>query len=87
MKLYLVTIRDSVASVFRAPAAVANVAGFLRSLGDEVNRAAPDNDFYKHPEDFEVFLLGEYDDETAKFVLHDTPFSVGLLKSMVRGVQ
>ena len=84
MKYYMVTIRDNVAATYRVPACVPNIGGFLRSLGDEVNRAAQDNEFYKHPEDFEVFQLGSYDDETADFEILARPTSLALLKSMVR---
>lgn len=87
MKLFLVTIRDAVAGTWRAPACVNSLGGFLRGMSDEVNRAAPDNDFYKHPEDFEVYKLGMYDDESGRFELEPNPVSIGLLKSMVRAPQ
>ena len=36
----------------------------IRSMADEVNRADASNDMYRHPEDFELYDLGVFDDST-----------------------
>lgn len=37
----------------------------------------------KHPQDFTLFELGEYDDSNATFNLHKTPVSLGLAIEML----
>ena len=39
--------------------------------------------FAKHPEDYTLFELSEFDDEKGKFVPHDTPISLGVLQEYV----
>lgn len=38
----------------------------IRSFTDEVNRPADNNDYWKHPEDYDLYHIGEYDDEAGK---------------------
>lgn len=68
MIYYILTIRDRAANCFDRPSFHLSVGAAVRSFTDEVNRAAQDNMLYKHPEDFDLFVLGEYDDNSAKFV-------------------
>lgn len=37
----------------------------IRDFGDDVNRS--DNHISKHPEDYSLFEIGEYDDSTATY--------------------
>lgn len=67
MKYKVVCIRDRSADVFGVPYFVASLGSAVRSFGDEINRVASDNMLYKHPEDFDLFSLGVYDDATATF--------------------
>lgn len=73
MKMHIVAIRDIKADVFAQPFFTASIGGAIRGFGDEVNRAATDNMLYKHPDDFELYHLGEYDDANARFELLETP--------------
>lgn len=84
MKMHIVALRDSAVNAFSQPQAVASIGGYLRGLGDEVNRKAENNQLANHPEDFEAFELGMYDDGTARFELLDTPRSIGRCADMVR---
>lgn len=73
MKMKIIVVRDRVADVYGAPSFVANVGTAVRGFGDEIARPHSEerpNAFNKHPEDFDLFLLGEYDDETASFDVH-----------------
>lgn len=69
MKMQIVVIRDIKANVHQIPIYTHNIGAAIRSFGDECQRDAPDNILHKHPEDFELWWLGEYDDETGS---HDT---------------
>lgn len=66
-KLYVVAVRDRSADIFTAPSFVPNLGSAIRGFGDEVNRAAENNLFYHHPEDFDLYSLGTYDDATGTF--------------------
>lgn len=80
MKLLICSVRDSKADVFGVPFFMASRGHAIRSFSDEVNREAQDNIYYKHPEDFELFELGEFDDGLADF--HILPKPVSLVNAM-----
>ena len=65
------SVFDSASRLYGQPFFVPAIAAAVRSVGDEANRAAADNALYQHPEDFEVFHLGEFDDVSGVF----TPLS------------
>jgi len=70
MKYKVVCVRDRAIATFGQPVFVANIGGAIRSFGDEIKRAHTDerpNQMNQHPEDFDLFSLGEYDDQTGKF--------------------
>jgi len=39
----------------------------IRAFTDEINRDSATNLLYLHPEDYELFAIGTFDDNTAKF--------------------
>lgn len=70
MKYKIVAIRDRVGDCFSIPNFVPNHGAAIRAFGDEVRRVpTPDrpNQLYDHADDFDLFALGEYDDDTASF--------------------
>lgn len=83
MKLMVLCIRDRAANVYGQPFFSMSVGVAIRSFQDEVNRSAPDNNLNKHPEDFDLYQLGSYDDNSGLF---DTgqPVQVAVGKDMVR---
>lgn len=83
MKLFVLVIRDIKADCFGAPNFVASKGGAIRGFQDEINRAAPDNVLFKHPEDFEMYELGYFDDRTAKFELNEVPVQIAVGSSLV----
>ena len=56
------SVFDSAARVFGQPFFVPATGAAIRSVRDEVNRVAADNALYQHPEDFELFSVGQFDD-------------------------
>lgn len=64
----IVAVRDRAADCFGQPFFVTSIGVGVRSFTDEVNRAAPDNQFYSHPEDFDLYQIGTYDDATGELV-------------------
>lgn len=83
MKLQIVAVRDRTADVFAQPVFVANLGGAIRSFGDEINRREPGNALAQHPEDYDLYHLGEYDDSDGSFVT-DKPRQVAVGKDLVR---
>jgi hypothetical protein len=73
MKLIICSVRDSAADAFGRPFFMSSVGIAIRSFTDEVNNETPDNPLNKHPKDFALYELGEYDDNTAMIVCHDQP--------------
>jgi len=73
------SVRDSAADLFGQPFFVPTTAMALRGFADAVKRADGDSDLTKHPDDFTLFELGTFDDETGKFVNLPEP------RQLVRG--
>lgn len=83
MKLKIVAVRDRAADVYGQPNFVTNLGTAIRSFGDEVNRKAENNAFNAHPEDFDLYELGEYDDELGEFTTI-RPRQIAVGKDLVR---
>lgn len=66
-KLIVCAVMDRAVQTFNRPFYVPAVGAATRSFMDEVNRAAADNPMYAHPDDFELWRLATYDDETGLF--------------------
>lgn len=58
-------VRDTCVGSFLLPMFFQNAAAAVRALGDAVNNPSKDNQFYQHPEHFQLYKLGEFDDENA----------------------
>lgn len=67
MKMYVFCVKDSAMGAFGSPFFVAAPGLATRSFTDEINRAAEDNQMYKHSVDFDLYKLGEFDTETGEF--------------------
>lgn len=78
MIMCMCSIKDSAADAYGRPFFLPSIGVAIRSFTDEVNRAAEDNQIYQHPEDFDLFELGSFDDSTGKFDLHDVPKQIAL---------
>lgn len=82
MRYKVLAVRDRAIDAYGQPFFSSSVGGAVRSFSDEVNRAGENNQLNKHPEDFDLFLLGEFDDNTGEF---DTtrPAQVAVGKDLV----
>ena len=67
MHLFVVCVKDRAAEVFNRPFFVPHRNVAIRDFTDEVNRAAADNQLNKHPDDFDLYLLGEFNDNSGEF--------------------
>lgn len=62
MKMILVAMKDLAAENFGAPFAVPQEAVALRSFATEINRVDEKNPMNTHPQHFELYRIGTYDD-------------------------
>lgn len=83
MKVVVLVVRDSASGSFGLPQFAAAKGVFNRDLADIVNGPDRKHAFAAHPEDFEVFELGYYDDVSATFELHNKPQPFVRLKDLV----
>jgi hypothetical protein len=68
MTTYVITaVRDSAIGAFNRPMFSPSVGATVRSFSDEANRDDKENPMYAHPEDFELWQLGTWNDETGLF--------------------
>lgn len=82
MKLVLCTVKDRAADAYGRPMFVPSVGVAIRSFSDEVNRDDPENQLNRHPDDFDLYELGEFDDNTGLFALHEQPKLLSLGKQV-----
>jgi len=64
MLLHICSVFDSAAQAYNRPIFVPSTGLAIRSFRDEVNRKADDNTLNSHPSDFELYQVGQFDDQT-----------------------
>lgn len=79
------SIFDSKLEAYMLPQCRRSRGEVLREFTDAVNNDNPDNGIGKHPEDFHLFEIGEYDDQTG-MVQSCTPVSLGCAIEFVKVV-
>lgn len=79
----VVVVRDRSADVFGQPTHVTSIGVAIRSFGDEINRVDATNMFNRHPEDFDLYQLGTYNDADASYEVH-APRQIAIGKDLVR---
>lgn len=64
MKYQLYSVYDAAVGAYGRPMFLNARGQAIRGFTDEVNRAADDNSMYRHPEDYALFYLGEFEDSS-----------------------
>ena len=82
MKLNICSVKDRAADAFGRPMFVPSTGVAIRSFSDELNRSDADNQLYNHPDDFDLYEFGVFDDNTGLFDLHDQPKLLSLGKQV-----
>lgn len=62
MLLQIIATRDIVSNCYSNLMCVPSLGGAVRSFGDECTK--PGTQFNQHPEDYELWHIGEYEDES-----------------------
>lgn len=81
MKLKIVATRDIITKVFGPPMFVIHQQSAVRDFINECRRPDVNNNLWKNKADFELWQLGEYDDEHGEFTTgeeHRTRLCAGL---------
>lgn len=68
MLVRVVAVFDSAVGAFNRPFYAPALGAAIRSFNDEVNRKAQDNEMSKHPDDFWLSHLADFDDEKGQFI-------------------
>jgi len=82
MNYYIVAVRDRALDAFGRPVYVQALAHAIRSFQDEINRHAPDNEMSKHPEDYDLYYLATYNDDTGQFTNTERPTQIAIGKQL-----
>lgn len=75
MKKYVYAIRDNKLGSFGIPVLIENDAVAIRQFGDIITNGG-DSVMTKHPSDFTIYRLGEFDSNTGKFENVDCPVAL-----------
>lgn len=82
MKLNVVAIRDRALDAFMQPWYSPAVGAAIRAFVDEVNRdGSPPN---LHPEDYDLYLLGQFDEQSGTFIQEGPPTQIAIGKDSLR---
>lgn len=73
MKHIICTVYDRAAETYARPMFVPSIGVAIRSFTDEVNRNDSNNQLYNHADDFDLYELGEFDDQTSRIIMLDLP--------------
>ena len=75
MKFKVMSIFDSKAEAYNTPIFVAAKGQAIRAFEDQIN--TEDSEFNKHPEDYTLFYIGEFDSDTGQ-IISTNPESLGV---------
>lgn len=75
MLLRQFTVYDEKAQAYMQPFFEKTLGSAIRAFTDACNN--PQTSFFKHPADFTLFHLGDWDDSTAETISLPTPRSLG----------
>lgn len=71
--LVVCAVFDQCVSAYSKPFFVQTDRAAVRSFVDEVRRQSPDNLLSVHPEDYALYKLGTYEEDTGRFSCLDVP--------------
>lgn len=81
----VVSIYDRASGLYTRPVYVPSTGAAVRSFQDEINDSRPDNQLNKHPDDFDLFQIATWDDNSAQYVQGENmPMLLALGKQMLK---
>lgn len=82
MKLQMYSVRDNAVGAYLAPFFMRSRGEALRSFVSACQNA--EHEFSKHPDDYRLYFLGEYDDNTGRCVCPEAPDFILSARDAVR---
>jgi len=80
----VVSIFDRATGLYSRPVYVPSTGAAMRSFTDEINDPRPDNQLNKHPDDYDLFQIATWDDNTGQYTQLETfPMLLSLGKQVV----
>lgn len=73
MNLVIVCIKDLKGENYSQPWFVSTAASAVRSFTDLINNPEKSQTMFDHPQDFQLFEMGVFDDNTGVFQTHPIP--------------
>jgi len=83
--LKVFAVYDSAVKQYLRPFNMTTTAEAVRGWIDVVNK--PDTDFHKHPADYTLFQIAEYDESTGRFMNLEAPEVLGTALKYQRDVE
>lgn len=80
MKLGVFSVFDAKAEIFSQPVLSVTKGTMMRTLMDIMND--PNHPYAKHPEDYVLYFVGEFDDQRCAFSLLAAPESMAVLRDL-----
>lgn len=84
MKYQIVSVKDRAVDAYGRPIFTFTTGQAIRSFQDEINRADQNNEMHKHPEDYDLYLIGTFDDQTAELI-SQVPTQLAIGKQLKQG--
>lgn len=76
MKLKLIAIRDRQLDAYMQPFAMQSLGQAIRGFRDEINN--PQSELYKHPEDYDLYHLADFNQEDGIIKVLDRPTQIAI---------
>lgn len=77
----VVAVQDRALAAFGMPFNTHTLGHAIRSFTDEINDTRPENAMNKHPDDFDLYHLGTYDNISGQFTNLETPMQIAIGKN------
>lgn len=80
----ILTVKDRALDTYGLPFTQTTVAQAVRGFTDEINSDPQQSGLAKHPDDYDLYCIGHYDDQTAKLWPADKPELIVRGKDLLR---
>lgn len=81
MQQIIVAVRDRQLNAYMRPFTAATRGQAIRAFGDEANRR--ESEINAHPEDYELYQLGTFEETTGKIIADEQPQQLALATNLI----
>lgn len=81
MTHFIIAVRDRQLQAFMRPFTAQTLGQAIRSFRDETNRK--DSDINQHPEDYELYHLGHFNEQTGELTPLAKPESIAIATNLI----